>query len=133
MKTPKEARKLARSLFRGSFANGRLDQARLTALVGQTIAAKPRQYVSALQDLHRLVRLELQRRHAVIESAMPLDPVVAELVVNDLRARCGSDITSEFKVNPELIGGLRVKLGSDLWDGSIRGRLARLQENLNRA
>jgi F-type H+-transporting ATPase subunit delta len=133
MKTPKEARKLARSLFRSSFVEGRIDRARVTALVEQTIAAKPRQYISALKELLRLVRLELQRRHTIIESAIPLEPAVAESVLHDLQARYGSDITSEFRVNAELIAGLRVKLGSDVWDGSVRGRLTRLQENLNRA
>jgi len=32
-----------------------------------------------------------------------------------------------FGVNPELIGGLRVKVASDVFDGSVRGRLAALE------
>ena len=130
MKIPKEARKLARSLFGGALTNGRLDEARVAESVRETVAARPRQYVAALRELQRLIRMELSRRHAVIESAVALDQADSAKILTDLRGRYGTDITSEFKVNPELIGGLRVKLGSDVWDGSVRGRLNTLEENL---
>ena len=130
MKISKEARKLSRSLFRASFVNGRLDQAKVSAVVAQAIAEKPRQYLSAIKNLQRLIRLELDKRHAVIESAAPLDDTAARNILSNLQAKYGADVTSEFKVNPELIGGLRVKLGSDVWDGSVRSRLNQLQEIL---
>ena len=133
MKIPKEARKLSRSLFRSSFTDGHLDNAKVSAVVAQTVSAKPRHYIEALKNLQRLVRMELAKRHAVIESAEPLAPGAAEPIVADLKARYGTDITTEFQVTPELLGGLRVKLGSDVWDGSVRGRLNRLQEELNHA
>ncbi|MEI6351669.1 MAG: F0F1 ATP synthase subunit delta [Verrucomicrobiota bacterium] len=130
MKVPKEARKLSRALFRSSLTAGRLDSAKVSAMLDQTLAAKPRHYISALKSYQRLVRLELGKRHAVIESATPLAPAVGQEIVNSLRASHGTDITTEFKVNPELIGGVSVRLGSDLWDGSIRGRLNALQSTL---
>ncbi len=133
MKIPKEARKLSRSLFRSSFTGGRLDAAKVGALVAKTASAKPRHYLEAMKNLRRLVRMELARRHAVIESAEPLDESLSGQIVADLKGRYGEDITTEFKVAPELIGGLRVSLGSDVWDGSVRGRLTRFQETLARA
>jgi F-type H+-transporting ATPase subunit delta len=131
MKVPKEARKLARTLFRGSFTDGRLDAAKVSGAVRDTIAAKPRQYLSAIKELQRLIRIELDRRHAVIESATALDAAASDKLVADLRARYGSDITTEFKVTPELIGGLRIKLGSDVWDSTVRGRLTALESSLS--
>lgn len=133
MKIPKEARKLSRSLFRSSFNNGRLDQAKVAAVVAQTVSAKPRHYIEALKNLQRLIRLELAKRHAVIESAEPLDSAASGKIANDLKARYGADITLEFHVQPGLIGGLRIKLGSDVWDGSVRGRLDRLEQELTNA
>jgi len=133
MKIPKEARKLSRSLFRSAFTDGRLDGAKVSAAVSQTIAAKPRYYLAALKNLHRLVRMELEKRHAVVESAEALDAAATARVEADLKARYGADITTEFRVNPDLLGGLRVKLGSDVWDGSVRARLDRLQESLSHA
>jgi F-type H+-transporting ATPase subunit delta len=47
-----------------------------------------------------------------------------------LRAKYGKDLSTEFKVSPELLGGLRIKVGSDVIDGSVRERLHRLEAEL---
>jgi len=133
MKIPKEAQKLSRSLFRSSFTDGRLDASKVHRVVSATIEAKPRHYIDAIKNLQRLVRLELAKRHAIIESAQPLDGDLANKIVADIKGRYGQDITTEFKVSPALIGGLRIHLGSDVWDGSVRGRLTRLEESLSQA
>jgi len=130
MKIPKEARKLSRSLFRSSFTEGRIDHAKVTAALREVAARRPRHVASALKDYQRLVRMELARRHAIIESATALEPAVADEILGDLRARFGTDITHELKVNPTLIGGVRIQLGSDVWDGSVSGRLELLRSKL---
>ena len=131
MKIPKEARKLSRSLFRSSFTDGRLDRAKVTAVLHGVEERKPRHTLSALKDYQRLLRMELARRHAVIESATPLELDAVAGILGDLRARFGADITHELKVKPELIGGVRIQLGSDVWDGSVSGRLEHLQNALS--
>jgi F-type H+-transporting ATPase subunit delta len=131
MKIPKEARKLSRSLFQSCFSNGRFDPAKAEVAVREVIARRPRQTLGVLKNFERLVRLELERRHAVIESATPLEMEAAAEIMADLRARFGSDITHEFKINPALIGGVRIRLGSTVWDGSVSGRLDRLATALN--
>ncbi len=128
MKISKEARRLSRQLFRLSLTDGALDRAKVSSIVQTVITEKPRHYVGALEDLQRLIRLEMAKRHAVIESAVALSPETSESIVNNLKQKYGQDLTTEFAVNPELIGGMRIKLGSDVWDGSVRSRLARLQE-----
>lgn len=130
MKVPKEARKLSRSLFRASFADGHLDRARVNIVLKSVAAHPPRHAMSVMKDYERLVRMELARRHAVIESATSLEPATAEHILHDLRNRFGADITHELKVNPALIGGVRIQLGSDVWDGSVQGRLELLRSRL---
>ncbi len=130
MKAPKEARKLSRSLFRVSFANGRLDRARVETVLKTVAARPPRHALSVMRNYEGLVRMELARRHATIESATPLDPAEAARILGDLQTRFGDDITHEFKVTPALIGGIRVQLGSDVWDGSVQGRLELLRSKL---
>jgi F-type H+-transporting ATPase subunit delta len=130
MKISREARRLARELFRLSLVNGRLDSNRLTEISQRLIAEKPRAYLGILKELSRLVRLELERRHAVIESASPLDDASAANIGKTLRTQFGDDITTEFRTSPGLLGGLRVKLGSDVWDGSISSRLNALSQQL---
>jgi F-type H+-transporting ATPase subunit delta len=130
MKISREARRLARELFRLSLANGRLDANRVSAISERLIVEKPRSYLEVLKEFSRLVRLELERRHAIIESASPLDERSAMNIANTLKQKFGDDITTEFRTSPGLLGGLRIKLGSDVWDGSISSRLATFSQQL---
>ncbi len=128
MKITKEARNLSRQLFRLSLTDDRLDRAKVSSLVQAVITEKPRHYVGALEAYQRLLRLEMAKRHAVIESAAALNDGTSASIVSNLKQKYGEDLTTEFTVNPELIGGMRIKIGSDVWDGSVRQRLAHLQE-----
>ena len=85
--------------------------------------------------LHRffqhLVRLEVEGRSAIVESAKALDKGTKEGIVADLKKKYGDQLTAEFATDPKLIGGIRVRVGSDVWDGSVRNRLERLQNSLS--
>lgn len=133
MKLSKDARKLSKQLFQASFSEKRLDGGRVKIIADQIIASKPRNFIGLLKEYQRLIRLEVEKHHARIESAAPLDRNAAAELEKTLRAKYGSDLSTEFKVVPELIGGVRIKIGSDVWDSSIRNRLARLESNLARA
>ena len=130
MKISREARRLARALFRISLADGRLDANRVSAISERLIVEKPRSYLEVLKEFSRLVRLELERRHAIVESASPLDERSTTNIANTLKQKFGDDITTEFRTSPDLLGGLRIKLGSDVWDGSISSRLATFSQQL---
>jgi F-type H+-transporting ATPase subunit delta len=130
MKSTKEARKVSRQLFRHSFTSGKLDEEKISHMVQSVLATKPRRYVDVLKDYQRLLHLETEKRHAVIESATPLNRSIGDQVVTNLKARYGEDLTTEFRTNPELLGGLRIKIGNDVWDGSVKSRLNKLQEQL---
>ena len=130
MKLTKEVRKVTKELFQASFTDGQLDPGKVRNFVTRIVAGKPRHYVDILKNYHRLIRLELDKRHAVIESATPLGQDTSERVLRDLKSKYGAALTTDFRVNPELIGGLRIRVGSDVWDGSLRGRLDRLDEEL---
>jgi F-type H+-transporting ATPase subunit delta len=126
MKSPREARKSARSLFRACLSGGKLDASRVRAVTDALASEKPRGYLAILQVFARLVRLELGRRHVVIESAAPLTESEMNNLRADLTRTHGDDLTFDTAVRPELIGGLRVRVGSDVWDGSVRARLEAL-------
>ena len=130
MKTRKQARKITREMFRHSFTSNKLDEEKITEMVQSVIARKPRHYVDVLKDYQHLLHLEVEKRHAVIESATPLNRSVGDQIVANLRARYGEDLTTEFRTNPELLGGLRIKIGNDVWDGSVKNRLNQLQQQL---
>jgi F-type H+-transporting ATPase subunit delta len=128
MKLSREARRQATELFRLSMADGRLDESRLRAVADGIVERKPRQYVQMLKFLTRLARLETARHRAVIESAEELSAPVREGILSDLTRRFGQ-LDSEFRQTPALIGGLRIRVGSDVWDGSIQSRLEALKNS----
>ena len=130
MKISKETRQLSRGLLRASFTDGQLDQGRIAALVKSLIEKKPRNCIKVLQSFHRLLRLEVQKRHATIESASEVSPWTSSKIVASLKRKYGNELTTEFLVNGNLIGGMRIRVGSDVWDGSLRNRLQRLQQQL---
>ena len=130
MKIPKEARKLSRELFKASLQDGRLVEDRVRKIAQHLVSTKPRHYANILKDYDRMVRLELAARHAVIESATELDSETRGQLEGTLRGKYGQDLTTEFKTEPTLIGGLRIKIGSDVYDSTVRERLNRLDAAL---
>ncbi len=130
MKINKEIRRLSRAMLRASFTDGQLDPGRIVSLVDSLIARKPRNYVDVLKNYRRLLRLEVEKRRARIETASDLDREASSKVIENLKKRYGDDLTTEFVVNPQLLGGMRIRVGSDVWDGTVRNRLERLQQQL---
>lgn len=126
MKISKEARHIARSLYRDSLTDGRLDETKVRTIVNGLAAAKPRELVAILKTYERLVRLEIERNTARVESAVLLDGAIQQQITAQLQQIYRRPIAAEFDVNPELIGGVRVRVGSDVWDGSVANRLQEL-------
>ncbi|MCW1921937.1 F0F1 ATP synthase subunit delta [Luteolibacter arcticus] len=128
MKITKVANAEARRIFRLCQTGGRLDEAKFSTAIKMIVAQKPRGYHGILGALKRLVRLELARRHVIVESAAPLDGAEQQRVVSGLVEKYGSDLTFEYRVTPEVLGGLKVRIGNDVFDGTVKGRLDRLAQ-----
>ena len=128
MKISKVANSTARRVFRMCQTDGRLNEENLLKCIRKLAADKPRDYRGILSALKRLVRLEVERRHVVVESATDLDTASRERVSAGLAGKYGTDLTYEYRVNPELLGGLKVRVGNDVFDGSVKGRLDRLSQ-----
>src|SRR5438046_9127766 len=131
MKINKEIRQLSRKMLRASFTDGQLDPGRIASLVDSLIARKPRHYVAILKNYRRLLRLELEKRRARIETASEVDSASSSQLVANLKRKYGNDLMTEFIVNPQLLGGMRIRVGSDVWDGTVRDRRERLQQELS--
>ena len=128
MKITKQARRDAKDLFRAAQVNGVLDDNKARQVVDEVLATKPRSYVAILTHFQRLVKLDIDRRSARIESVIALDDAQQGSVKATLTKRYGAGLSFTFAQNPALIGGMRIKVGSDVYDGSILSRLAQLEE-----
>ena len=129
MKINKQARREGKELFRTCLVNGVLDENRVRLAVRKMIELKPRGYLASLSHFQRLVKLELERRTARVDSALPLPEDLKANVQAALTRLYGPGLNISYGTNAALIGGTRIKVGSDVYDGSIQARLAALQQS----
>lgn len=130
MKISKESRRTSRQLFRFCLVNGKLDETRVRAVVSKLATEKPRGYIGILETFSHQVAAEVERQRAIVESATPLDAMLQANLKTSLARKYGRELALEFQVKPELLGGIRVKVGSDVWDGTVKARLEALKHQL---
>ena len=125
----RQAKRKATRLFRLCIADGRLNEDRVRQVVRRAIAAGYRQSPAILAHFLRLVRLELAQHTAIVESAAPVTADLRAATEASLTRRYGSGLRTTFIERPDLIGGMRIRIGSDVYDGSVLGRLAALENS----
>jgi F-type H+-transporting ATPase subunit delta len=128
MKTNRRTRRGARRLYRACIVGGLLDEGRALQVVERVAGARRRGSLGFLSHFRRLVTLDRARHQAVVESATPLPPDLRASVEADVARLYGPGVSTSFADSPALIGGMRVRIGSDVYDGSVRAALAALEE-----
>ncbi|HEY6360848.1 MAG TPA: F0F1 ATP synthase subunit delta [Vicinamibacterales bacterium] len=130
MKTSKTAKRAARYLFRLCLVDGALDERGVRQVAQRLAESRRRGAIAVLSDFRRLVRLDRDRRTALVESASPLARDLQEDIQADLARVYGAGLNTSFALNLDLIGGVRIRVGSDVYDGTVRARLAALAARL---
>ena len=121
-----QVRGVPKTLYRWCLVEGKLDDGRAREVVTQVLQSKRRGYSAVLGELKRLIRLERARYTARIESAVPLQADLQAWLRKKLAIAYGDGLSTDFVQNPDLIGGMRVRVANDVYDGSVRSRLAAL-------
>lgn len=106
-------------------------------LCGDGLTAEMQNFVRVLIENGRLALAPEIRKHflelkneregvvdAVVESALPLDAAQTAALTADLERRFKRKVKAQVTVNKELIGGVRVQVGDEVIDSSVRGQLA---------
>jgi F-type H+-transporting ATPase subunit delta len=130
MKVTKYARKNAKQLFRSCLVKGVLEETRVRSEIAVLLQQKPRAYLAIALHFQRLVKLYVAQRTARVQSATPLETGLADALKAHLTKRHGAGLDFQFEQNTRLIGGVRVQVGSDVYDGSVRARLDQLASQL---
>jgi F-type H+-transporting ATPase subunit delta len=86
--------------------------------------------ISAYEQLAAAARGEV---HAQVTTALPLTAAQAKGVAQALRQALGKDPQIETRVDPAILGGIKVRVGSRLFDASLRSKLDSLKFALKRA
>ena len=127
MKSQRQIKQEAKRLFRLCLVNGLLDEERTRQVLQRIIDDKRRGSLVLLGYFQRLVKINIARHTVKVESATPLATDFRERIEAGLARIYGTGLHASFVLNPELIGGMRIKVGSDVYDGSVRARLVELE------
>ena len=129
MKTTKQSERDARQLLRFCLVGGTVDENRARLVAQSILQSRRRGYLLLVKQFVRLLAHEYARHTAEIESAVPLPADLRTSVQTGLTAVYGSGLAWAFIQNPALIGGMRIKVGSDVYDGSVQSGLAALAKS----
>jgi F-type H+-transporting ATPase subunit delta len=130
MASTRRVRRTARQFFRFCVVNGSLDEGRVRQVVERVIVSRRRGVLAMLKQFQRLVRLDRERHSARVESAAPLPDEVRRQIAAGVARTYGPGVEASFAENPALIGGVRLKVGSDVYDSSVRAKLDAIEAGL---
>ena len=125
----KAAEQFARQLFKLSVVDGAVSPNQVTGVLQYVEAHKPSNVVLVLKAYKRLIAAELSRSAAVIEHAGPISESIQNAIGSALTAKLKRPITITVKANPQLLAGIRVKIGDDVFESSVASQLTSLAEN----
>jgi F-type H+-transporting ATPase subunit delta len=154
---PEQALEQLKSFSEALASSHELHEVLMSPAVQQAAKSKALSRLSSLLGLHRLIsnfvtvvahhrRMKLfpeicqmfqstldERRgvaHARVSSAKPLNDAQKADLAAQLSRKTGKQVRFEYDVDPALVGGLTVKIGSSVYDGSVRGQLDGLRRRL---
>ena len=91
--------------------------------------------LTLLPEISRLFDLAKSQeegvKEAVVHSAFPIDDTQVAALLQQLEPRFGTRLTARVVVDPSLIGGVRVAVGDQVLDASVRGKLDAMAVALN--
>jgi len=128
MQPNKQSRREAKRLFRVCFVEGAFDEPSAERTAKAVAAGGARDRLAVLAHFLRLVKLDLAMRTAHVESATALTAELRTEITAALARRYGPALTTTFVERASLIGGVRIQVGCDLYDGSVLASLAALEK-----
>jgi len=127
MREQQQVKRDAKQLFRLCLVDGLLDKDRASQAVQRVIETGYRNRFRVLAEFRRLIRLDQTRHTATGQSATPLSAEFQASLQTKLLQIYGESLSVTFAVEPALIGGIRIATKDDVYDGSVRARLAALE------
>ena len=130
MKANRRTIRAARRLYRLCLIDGRLDETRVRQVARRLGGSRRRGSIAVLSSLRRIVRLDATVTGPSSKRATSLPDDLRDEVQASLARLYGSGLATSFETSPDLIGGMRIRVGSDVYDGSVRARLAAIESRL---
>ena len=124
----------------------RITKAEKSRILAQALPDAPREFVLFLQSVVKrgrqrlfgdmasqylaLVDIKLDRVRAKVTVSRAVDEKLRKKIAEDLTKAIGKQVLPDFEVEPAILGGVIVRVGDRVYDGSVRRRLVRLRRQL---
>jgi F-type H+-transporting ATPase subunit delta len=119
----KVAQQFARQLFKLSLENGTVSPERVAGVLAYVETHRPANPVMVLRAYERLVANELAKGQAVVSHAGPLQPGMLASIAAAMTQKYKRPVAATALLAPELLAGLRVRVGDDVYESSVAGQL----------
>lgn len=126
MAADKQTKLLAKQLFKLSVVNGVVSPEQVSGVLGWVEKTSPRRPVALLKAYHHRIALELAKSRAEVEHAGPINDATLKSIEAAMTRKYQRPVTASAKANPQLLAGLRIRVGSDVYESSVAGQLATL-------
>ncbi len=91
--------------------------------------------IRQIEHIARQFQTELNHRLGIIEaevtSARPLPESESRELLAEMERVTGKRVSAQYKIDPSMIGGAAIRVGSTIYDGSVRGQLQKIKEQLS--
>ena len=130
MRGDKKTRLLAKQLFKLSLVNGEVSATQVAGVLGFVEKIQPRQSLALLKLYHRAIETEIAKSRAIVEHAGPIADSALKLIASAMTQKYKRTVTASAQRNDALFAGLRVRVGSDVYESTVAGQLAALSSAL---
>ena len=130
MAANKQTKLLAKQLFKLSVVNGEVSADRVAGVLGWIEKHQPRHPLALLQQYHRYIATELAKSRAIVEHAGEVNAATLASIEAAMTKKYSRKVTAVAKPNTALLAGVRVRIGSDVYESSVAGQLAALSASV---
>lgn len=137
MKINKQLQKIVNKLVDTSFRDGRMVEIQVTRSI-KVLRALPKYLaIQALKEYLKALKREEREHTMYIETVIPLSPVQVKKmrkIVEKKAMPAGRQVMITkvlVNVNPEILGGFKLRIGDEIWDESILGKINQVKEAIS--
>ena len=130
MAATKQTKLLAKQLFKLSVVNGEVSAERVAGVLGWVEKHAPRQSLALLKAYHHRIAAELAKSRAIVEHAGSVNAAALAAIEAAMTKKYSRKVTAVAKPNAALLAGMRVRVGSDVYESSVAGQLAALSASV---
>jgi F-type H+-transporting ATPase subunit delta len=126
----KIAQQFARQLFSMSIVDGAVSADRVAGVLEYVEKHGTANPVMVLKAYHRLIAAEVAKGQALVEHAGAVNDAMLAAIAAAMTKKYGRPVTATAKPNADLIAGLRVHVGDDIYESSVSSQLSALASSV---